>query len=111
MSKQELLLLAGMLDTDTVSVERSHSMNNMRGLSRALTHALDLPTLDAYYVGRNARDESSGSRNSRDQKVIRKRPAAARKSKEKSRTAGGGAWRAFVHVQAAGQKADAAFFC
>ena len=96
----ELQTLLELGETDTVSTERLHSVNNLKTLHRHLTHKMDLPTLDAYYIGRQTRDHTPEGQ----PKPCRKRGAALQEPKVERRRGGGGAWRAFLHVRARGQR-------
>jgi len=108
LSRTELELLLALGDTDTVSTERAHSVNNVKAGSRKLSHKLDLPTLDAYWVGRHARgptDDSAEGATRGGRKRAIEAPAAGGPGPRRRNVAG--AWRAFVHVQSAGQRFDA----
>ena len=114
MSIAELELIVELGDSDTLSTERAHSVNSMQSSARRLSHKLDLPTLSSYCIGRLARDQCapsapSGSAASgrRGRTAVTTDPA---KRRRRGRGGGGGAWRAFVHVHAAGQRCSGDFF-
>lgn len=104
----ELRLLAALCVTDTASTERWHSRNQRHSRSRVWTHSYGLPALSAHFVGKRSRGsplptdpaESGGKR--------RRKASAIQSAREEQastqRSGAGGAWRAFLHIQAAGMK-------
>lgn len=105
----EFELLRDLIDTDTISTERAHSVNSMKTAYRSLTHKLDLTTMDAHFVCRQARGKEPDS--IRNEQVKRKPAAAPKKTDGKvKRPGGGGAWRAFVHIEAKGKRCTPGFF-
>lgn len=104
-AKAELQTILEICETDTVSTERLHSTNNSRTLHRSSTHKMDLPTLDAYYIGRQTRAAERSA-----DAISRKRRAVPRPEPEQRRRGGGGAWRAFLHVHARGQACTGDYF-
>lgn len=112
MSQSELQLILALADSDTVSTERAHSVNSMTVFRRKHTTKLDLPTLSAFAVGRSAREPYAlqSSSSAPEAQVPRRRPRGKEGEAPKKRRGGGGAWRAWVHIQGAGHHCTPAFF-
>ena len=110
MCKSELELLLAMSEDNTVSTERAHSVNSQMARGRRLTHRLDLATLDAYYIGKSFRAGKEEKEQTEDKPQPAQKRERANSKLSKRRSSGGGAWRAFVHIQAAGLKCEGATF-
>jgi hypothetical protein len=108
-AKAELATLAAVCKTDTASTERWHSRNQRRAKFRVWSHTQDLDSLSAKFLGMRTRD--SGVRRTDDGERAKRRrqaPYEAAKQQEKlmltSHRYAGGAWRAFMHMMAAGRR-------
>ena len=113
-ARAELYAVAAVAGSDTASTERSHSRQQRRARFRVWTHCQDLQTLSAWSLSSQIRTWSSISAPEATAAKARSARGLAATTEHARRAAGrrsggGGAWRMFVYVNAAGHKPDGAF--
>ena len=113
-ARAELYAVAAVAESDTASTERSHSRQQRRARFRVWTQCQDLETLSAWSLSSQIRTWSSISAPEATAAKARRARGLAATTEHARRAAGrrsggGGAWRTFVYVNAAGHKPDGAF--